>query len=127
MVTLGIDLASQPKRTATCLIRWDRGSARVEALSLGATDADLHELFGRADRVGIDAPFGWPASFTRAVAAYSSETVWPSVGVPQLRFRRTDEVVRGKAGSMAAQRLVGSDRSHRHASSPVARGSWGHW
>ena len=77
-VTLGVDLASQPKRTATCLIRWDRGSARVEALSLGATDANLHELFGRADKVGIDAPFGWPAPFTRAIAAYSAETVWPS-------------------------------------------------
>ena len=98
MVTLGVDLASQPKRTATCLIRWDRGSARVEALSLGATDADLHELFGRADKIGIDAPFGWPAPFTRAVHAYSSETVWPSVDVPHLRFRRTDEVVRERLG-----------------------------
>ena len=98
MVTLGVDLASQPKRTATCLIRWDRGSARVEALSLGATDADLHELFRRGDKIGIDAPFGWPAPFTRAVAAYSAETVWPSADVPQLRFRRTDEVAREKLG-----------------------------
>ena len=96
MVTLGVDLASQPKRTATCLIRWDRGSARVESLSLGATDADLHELFGRTDKIGIDAPFGWPAPFTRAVAAYSAETVWPSTDVPRLRFRRTDEVAREK-------------------------------
>ncbi|MCY3599262.1 MAG: DUF429 domain-containing protein [Gemmatimonadetes bacterium] len=98
MVTLGIDLASQPKRTATCLIRWDRGSARIEALSLGATDANLHELFGRADKIGIDAPFGWPAPFTRAIAAYSAETVWPSADVPQLRFRRTDEFVRERLG-----------------------------
>ena len=98
MVTLGVDLASQPKRTATCLIRWDRGSARVETLSLGATDADLHELFGHADKIGIDAPFGWPASFTRAVAAYSAATIWPSVELPKLRFRRTDEFVRARLG-----------------------------
>ena len=98
MVTLGVDLASQPKRTGICLIRWDRGSARVETLSLGATDADLHELFRRADKIGIDAPFGWPAPFTRAVAAYSAETVWPSTDVPRLRFRRTDEVAREKLG-----------------------------
>ena len=98
MVTLGVDLASQPKRTATCLIRWDRGSARVETLSLGATDADLHELFGHADKIGIDAPFGWPASFTRAVAAYSAKMIWPSADVPQLRFRRTDEFVRERLG-----------------------------
>lgn len=94
MLTLGVDLASQPKRTATCLIRWDRGSAHVETLSLGATDADLHDLFGRADKIGIDAPFGWPAPFTRAVVTYSAETVWPSVDVPTLRFRRTDEFVK---------------------------------
>lgn len=98
MLTLGVDLASQPKRTATCLIRWDRGSARVETLSMGATDAALHELFGRADKIGIDAPFGWPAPFTRAVAAYSAETVWPSTDVPRLRFRRTDEVAKEKLG-----------------------------
>lgn len=98
MVTLGVDLASQPKRTATCLVHWDRGSARIATLSMGATDADLHELFGRADKIGIDAPFGWPAPFTQAVAAYSAETVWPAADVPQLRFRRTDEVVKEKLG-----------------------------
>lgn len=65
---------------------------------MGATDTDLHELFGRADKIGIDAPFGWPAPFTRAVAAYSTETVWPPADVPQLRFRRTDEVAKEKLG-----------------------------
>ena len=38
MVTLGVDLASQPKRTATCLIHWDSTSARIERLSIGATN-----------------------------------------------------------------------------------------
>ena len=98
MVTLGVDLASQPKRTATCLLRWDRGSARVEALSMGATDSDLRELFGCADKIGIDAPFGWPVPFARAVAKYSASTVWPSAEVRQLRFRRTDKVVWEKLG-----------------------------
>ena len=92
MVTLGVDLASQPRQTATCLLRWERGSARVDALSIGATDSDLHELFPRADKIGIDAPFGWPAPFARAVAQYSESTVWPSGEIRQLRFRRTDEV-----------------------------------
>ena len=66
--------------------------------SVGATDADLHELFRRADKIGIDAPFGWPGPFTQAVAAYSAETVWPSTDVPQLRFRRTDEVAKERLG-----------------------------
>ena len=98
MVTLGVDLASQPKRTATCLIRWDGASARVESLSTGATDSELHDLFGRADKIGIDAPFGWPVRFARAVADYSASTVWPSVDVSELRFRGTDEVVKEKLG-----------------------------
>ncbi len=75
MVTLGVDLASQPKRTATCRIRWDGSSAVVESLSLGATDADLLRAFQHADKIGIDAPFGWPARFVRAIHAYSSSTV----------------------------------------------------
>ena len=59
---------------------------------MGARDSDLRELFGHADKIGIDAPFGWPAPFARAVADYSASTVWPSAEV-QLRYRRTDEVV----------------------------------
>ena len=51
MVTLGVDLAAQPKRTATCLILWHDTSARVEELSMGATDSDLHELFRRAGKI----------------------------------------------------------------------------
>ena len=65
---------------------------------MGASDSDLRELFGRADKIGIDAPFGWPAPFARAVAEYSASTVWPSAEVRQLRFRRTDEVAREKLG-----------------------------
>ena len=98
MVTLGVDLASQPKRTATCLIHWDDTSAHVEELSMAATDSYLHELFGRADKIGIDAPFGWPARFSRAIADYSTSTVWPSVDVRQLRFRRTDRVAKERLG-----------------------------
>ena len=47
------------------------------------TDSDLLELFGRPgqgpDKIAIDAPFGWPEDFVRAIHAYSTSTVWPSV------------------------------------------------
>ena len=65
---------------------------------MGATDSDLHELFGRAHKIGIDAPFGWPRRFSRAIASYAASTVWPTVDLSQLRFRRTDEVVKEKLG-----------------------------
>ncbi|WP_419164393.1 DUF429 domain-containing protein [Candidatus Palauibacter sp.] len=38
------------------------------------------------------------APFTRAVASYSAETVWPSVGRAPPRFRRTDEIAKEKLG-----------------------------
>ena len=110
MVTLGVDLASQPKKTATCLIRWDSTPARVESLSTGAHDSDLLELFTRACKIGIDAPFGWPKPFVRAIQRYSKATKWPDAEVRQLRYRRTDEVVIKKARifplSVAADRIA---------------------
>lgn len=63
MVTLGVDLASRPEKTSTCLIAWDSTSAHVQSLSKGATDEDLLELFKHPDKIGIDAPFGWPRPF----------------------------------------------------------------
>ena len=96
MLTLGVDLASQPKRTATCLICWDRKPAVVTSFSACATDCDLLDLFGRADKIGIDAPFGWPARFVRAIHGNSTSTDWPTVDICQLRFRTTDQVVRKK-------------------------------
>ena len=51
MVTLGVDLASQAKRTAVCLIRWDGESARVDML-----DALVAALVARAAAVGCCEP-----------------------------------------------------------------------
>ena len=110
MVTLGVDLASQPQKTATCLICWEGTRARVASISTGAHDSDLLELFTHADKIGIDAPFGWPRRFVQAVQRYSTETTWPAVEVRQLRYRRTDEVVIDKAEifplSVAADRIA---------------------
>ncbi len=47
------------------------------------TDSDLLELFGRPgqcpDKIAIDAPFGWPEDFVRAIHTHSTSTDWPSV------------------------------------------------
>lgn len=110
MVTLGVDLASQPRKTATCLICWNSTPARVELLSTGAQDSDLHRLFMQACKIGIDAPFGWPRAFVRAIQRYSTATEWPAAEARQLRYRRTDEVVIEKAGifplAVAADRIA---------------------
>ena len=112
MITLGVDLASQPERTATCRIRWRTASAAVDvdALSKGATDERLLELFRGADKIGIDAPFGWPVTFVQAIHGYSTATVWPTCDVADLRFRRTDRVVWERLGrwplSVSADRIA---------------------
>ena len=110
MVTLGVDLAAQPKKTATSLICWDSIPARVELLSTGMQDSDLHKLFEQACKIGIDAPFGWPRPFVRAIQRYSTATEWPAAEVRQLRYRRTDEVVIERVGifplAVAADRIA---------------------
>lgn len=113
MITLGVDLASQPERTATCRIRWRAPPPRrptVDALSKGATDSRLLELFRGSDKIGIDAPFGWPVSFVQAIRGYSTATVWPTCDVSDLRFRRTDRMVRERLGrwplSVSADRIA---------------------
>lgn len=110
MVTLGVDLASQAKKTGTCVICWDSTPARIKSLSTGADDADLCQLFKGASKIGIDAPFGWPVDFVQAIQGYASAMAWPDLGARQLKYRRTDEVVIEKAGiyplSVAADRIA---------------------
>lgn len=110
MVTLGVDLASQPKHTAICIICWNSTSAHIDSLSLDVSDSSLLELFRLADKIGIDAPFGWPKRFVRAIYDYSTSMVWPTVDVSPLRYRRTDLVVRETAGvwplSVSAERIA---------------------
>jgi hypothetical protein len=85
--TLGIDLASQPKNTALCIIQWRNGEAAVVELARG-TDrsgdalsdkrlmhAILGELYGAPPAMtGIDAPLGWPRLFAQVIA---DQAEWP--------------------------------------------------
>ncbi|WP_396908867.1 DUF429 domain-containing protein [Mycolicibacterium sp.] len=98
MRTVGVDLASQPAKTAICTIEWAGGAANVEALGLGRLngrildDRELLAAMRLADKAAIDAPFGWPAPFIRAVAS----TDWPyppGSERAQLERRTTDIVV----------------------------------
>lgn len=113
MRTLGIDLASQPENTALCVVSWadDGRGAEVEPPRAGCDDDALLAEMARADAVGIDAPFGWPAAFVSAVAGEG----WPAgVAVDALRFRETDRFVRSWTGEVLGRRLsplsVSADR-----------------
>ena len=104
--TLGIDLASQPKNTALCVIAWhDDGTADVRALALGhwydkpLDDALLSGAIhgvsgewgphGHPVKTAIDAPFGWPAPFVEALTAHDRLDPWPSeIDGERKRFER---------------------------------------
>jgi predicted nuclease with RNAse H fold len=94
--TLGIDLAAQPANTSACAIDWGPGAPVVDELRAGLDDATLLDAIDRADKVGIDAPFGWPDEFVAAVDAHRNRAGWPGSGEDQdvyrfhLSFRATD-------------------------------------
>ena len=93
MITLGIDLSSQPTNTAASVIDWEDGRAIARPPCLHCTDEDLLLLIDGADATGIDAPFGWPIEFVAAVNNWPHDT-WSQAGRDRLRFRETDRDVR---------------------------------
>jgi hypothetical protein len=97
MDTTGIDLAAQDAKTALCTITW-RGRTASVAPPLGGADGitedALVEAVSQGNWVGIDSPFGWPASFVRAVEGYAEREPWPDVDPDALRYRLTDRLVR---------------------------------
>lgn len=96
MRTLGIDLAAQPSNTSACAIDWETGPPVVADLRAGLDDEALLTAIAEAEKVGIDAPFGWPDEFVDAVVAHREGAGWPGSGRDQdvyrfhLSFRATD-------------------------------------
>lgn len=91
MLTLGIDLSSQPKDTAACLIDWrDPGNVIVRTVATQCDDTALDALVREADAIGIDAPLGWPLAFVAAVGNWTA-TNWDDRDFQKsLRLRLTD-------------------------------------
>lgn len=104
MRTVGVDLAAEPAKTAIATVEWGEHAARVVDLRLGATDADVLAAASGADRIGIDAPFGWPDAFVDFVSAHHRRHPARDLGLdtragrlPLVR-RRTDRVVHAATG-----------------------------
>lgn len=108
MITAGIDLASQPERTAACVIEWRDGRAGVVELPQGVDDDLIRSLIRRSHWTGIDVPLGWPDSFIAAVSAHHAAVGWAGGELAQLRMRATDEWVHQRTGRWPLS--VSSDR-----------------
>lgn len=100
MITAGVDLAAEPKKTAVAVIEWTHDRAVVRDLVLNADDASIVDVVRAAHKTGIDCPFGWPDRFVDFVSAHrggnshealdASDATWRRT----LCYRATDEVVR---------------------------------
>jgi Protein of unknown function (DUF429)/Restriction Endonuclease associating with ARP len=95
---LGIDLAASPKKTYACVLEMQAGTLRAE-LFAACDDDRLLALADGSQKVGIDAPFGWPREFVNALDAHRRFEAWPAPddGPPEtfraaLSFRATDRV-----------------------------------
>jgi predicted nuclease with RNAse H fold len=88
VITLGVDLAAEPKKTGLARIAWRRGSAHITDVRRHVTDDDLVEAIVRADKAGIDCPLGWPVKFIHFITSHYSGHVALRSGVAGSEWRR---------------------------------------
>ena len=113
MITLGIDLASQATATASCVVQWNSGEARVLPPRCPQNDDQLLDAVEAADVAGIDIPLGWPDAFVKVVAGYHAGQPWPDVTPASLCYRTTDVHIERRLRELSRWRRplsVASDR-----------------
>jgi predicted nuclease with RNAse H fold len=69
VITVGVDLAAEPKTTAVAVLDWAAGPT-VTALRCPADDAAIVTRTGNAAKIGLDCPLGWPEPFVEFVLAH---------------------------------------------------------
>jgi predicted nuclease with RNAse H fold len=114
VITVGVDLAAEPKKTAVARVTWADGAAVVTELHEGADNKTIVRAAREADKVGIDCPLGWPAQFIEFVSSHRDGQVVVPAGEAKkwrraLAWRVTDEDIRDKTKliplSVAADRI----------------------
>ncbi len=102
-LTVGVDLAAQPTRTAVAAIEWSGPAARLVELEVGVEDARIVAISRGAISVGIDSPLGWPIEFVEFVSAHGRHEVAPrefsgKEWRQRIRYRDTDRYVHERIG-----------------------------
>jgi hypothetical protein len=95
VVSVGVDVASQPAGTASCRVRWNGAGAVIESVEHELDDRRLAAILAEpAAKIGLDVPLGWPDGFVEAVARYHAGGPFGEAGIGRLARRQTDEWVR---------------------------------
>lgn len=110
MLTVGIDLASSPERTAVCRVRWQTEEAAVDSIECQADDDVIQTAIFESDKSGIDVPLGWPSAFVSAVSAHHAGGTWPGADDRNVRLRATDRYVASRPEHSRAPLSVSADR-----------------
>lgn len=100
---LGIDLASDPKRTGIAWLRDEGEKVVVEDVQVGADDDTIVSAVKTSRKTGVDVPFGWPRTFVELLEAHRTANLSPppSTGPDwkrQVLYRATDLEVRRRVG-----------------------------
>lgn len=104
MITVGVDLAAEPKGTALAVIAWSQEAATLVSLKLGVADDAIVEVTKTADKVGIDCALGWPVEFIeflnrQARAGGDGDLIDGSIDARRrLAYRETDRRVHATTG-----------------------------
>jgi predicted nuclease with RNAse H fold len=102
MRTLGVDLASQSRNTAVCVLDWGDTDVVVVELHRGADNRRIRSSMDECDVTGIDAPFGWPERFRSVITTWAEQGRWSEGWDPgatrALRLRTTDLWVHEQTG-----------------------------
>jgi hypothetical protein len=99
--TFGIDVSSQAQGTAAYWIRWEKGSARIEAVEHMVDDDRLEAILSeQADKIGIDVPLGWPDAFVDAVGRHKEGQPFGETDTVDLARRYTDKWVYKQTGQL---------------------------
>lgn len=98
MISIGVDFAAQPAKTAIARITWGAERAEVTAIVTPADDGAIVRSLSDAASVGIDVPFGWPDSFVEFVsdhrdAQQRTATADADEWRRGLAYRLTDRIV----------------------------------
>jgi predicted nuclease with RNAse H fold len=100
---VGVDLATQPSRTAVATLAWGGGTATLTDLVLPASDEAIVAAVLAANAAGIDAPLGWPEAFHDFLTAHRDGRLAPIATDRDdwrrdLSFRATDRAVLAATG-----------------------------
>ncbi|MEM9729743.1 MAG: DUF429 domain-containing protein [Myxococcota bacterium] len=118
---VGLDVATQPRNVGVALCQASAKKVVVESVALGESWAQIDEEVARfvedSALVALDAPLGWPATMTSALAHHRAGQ--GVQGTPNAVFRRrTDDVVAEALGKRPLD--VGADRIARTAHAALA-------